>query len=162
MTCRVRRLCKAAAVAGLLVLAAVLPSAGLAQEAGDPETAVDALSAENAAVPSVGPSLTCTGRGLPIMAPVVQVHGMALTCTVASAAPGDTSFTLRAVLGGPGGAGRTIDPLCTGSLAKGTGGVDPLRRTPEDGGYLPRWSPPEWTSARGAGSPKSSKPRQWR
>src|SRR5579859_7852409 len=40
-------------------------------------------------------------------------------------------------------------------------GVDPLRRTPENGGYLPRWSPPEWTSARGAGSPKNSNLRRW-
>src|SRR5579859_4526463 len=43
----------------------------------------------------------------------------------------------------------------------GAGGVDPLRRTPENGGYLPRWSPPEWTSARGAGSPKNSNLRRW-
>ena len=39
-------------------------------------------------------------------------------------------------------------------------GVDPLRRTPENGGYLPRWSPSEWRNARGASSPLSSKRRR--
>jgi hypothetical protein len=39
-------------------------------------------------------------------------------------------------------------------------GVTPVLRTPKNGGYLPRWSPPEWTSVRDGSSPQSSRMRR--
>ncbi|HKB49571.1 MAG TPA: hypothetical protein VKC57_17815, partial [Ktedonobacterales bacterium] len=122
------------AVATAAVLAAT-PGAGYAQSATDgpsesylqvgaaplaaARTQADDSSEANAWVTSeaAGTTVDCRGVGLRIMA--AEMSGARFVCAIAGAPAGDSSFTVQAL--GTADQNQIRVPLCTGSLAAGSG-----------------------------------------
>jgi hypothetical protein len=99
---------------GLLVGAS--PQAALAQSEPD-------LSQSDAgALDQTAPNLVCSGRRLPSLSLERSGTASGYSCRIVGAAPGETSFTLRAtLLHADGSAGELLDPFCSGDLDNGTG-----------------------------------------
>lgn len=83
--------------------------------------AEEALPTEETTMPAEVPTatLTCSARALRLGAPGME--GVALQCAVQGAAPAETAFRLSATLVGRGGDTITLDPVCVGTLAAGSG-----------------------------------------
>src|SRR5262245_43200480 len=109
-------------IGALLALTLLVPGCGPPPAAPVSETVPTLTSAP---APSAttggagGPSLECHGKRLVLGA--AHVNGAALTCTVAGAGAGETSFEVVATLRGAEEDAVQENPLCSGPLRGGTG-----------------------------------------